>query len=1176
MDKAASRGGLSLEQLGVKPPGGDIFDQVASTPQPTVTLPTPPKPPSGLSQFTAGLKDIAGDVVRPIQRGDVWLQERFPKTSAAISGVGNAAIGSVLNAGQMATPFPNLVRTIQGQPPPMTTDLAGKPTPDLGALLNPIPEAVSEPFRLINEGLNRLGEPGHQISKLITDYMANYPAAGGMIPPVKPAINYLRGTPAGKVTPPVPNVEDFIRQARPPEPLQLPPPPEQVQLPPRAAQPQIPPPRDMVTQVSPEGVASQAPKRTIVDLVDEVKKNVIDQLFEELKTGRTAAMRKPEAPAPAQIEAPKGNLNENVLQVPRGTQPQAAEILPEVPRRADAGVAENAPAQPRTALEEQFQKLRERVPEKGQDQAAILPEVQQPARAEAPSRLQPTAEGGMAVQGVSSKRAPRKGKSSIVPAEEPPSDIAMTKEAAPVPTPASQLSLEEIAAQQEMRGMLGGKKVKPPPPIPEPPPPSEFPPSPQAQGEWMKELGAKQAEYAKGDIASKARGGGYLGNAGDVSGTPPRAPGTVGEILKSEKGQIGSTKTNPKVTKTRLAVGETIEAAGRTVRKTMSEPGNELMDKLENIRNVSERMTGIDGQLIEKIIRKMKPAEYENSVMAAQNLEAPKTKAAAAYAKAWKAASEDIGKRAGDVGLETKNPVTGEWRPFTMRKDYFPHYSKESLETILQDTAKEQKIRDIVRNQLGKAGQDVSEKQITVALENMKKAARGREGHLEIARVIDFPDYVKDPRIALKYIQDANRRIETAREFGPRLDKSEDIFTAIRTKHDKPAEEFARTLFNRQLNLEQPTDTLAHAIMGMMRDYQGATKLPKAFIPNMSQHLYTDIVVGHRNMLTAIKEAFTEEGIDFVDRAGVINREALKQLLNDAFGTGTDSWLKNATGIELKPFNYTEKGNRIVAALGGRAYARNAFNELQTATGKKVTKLTETLQKMGVDVEEALKRGSLSEMDELKAAQNIVNRTQFKVDPMELPLFWSSPEGRVLTQFKPFSFKAGQFMKDEVLKELAKGNVGPAARSTLALPIGHAVKLVQNTLSGRPGLASTAEAIGAVGALGLFGDLLGMGGRTDATSTVVGPSGDTAKKALEAVWETKNRLSPDYTGDKSAFGPLAKFAAREVPAIGSPLSSMFQTEPTERQKLMKELGLESHAAQRKKMLKDLGLNKIQR
>ena len=118
-------------------------------------------------------------------------------------------------------------------------------------------------------------------------------------------------------------------------------------------------------------------------------------------------------------------------------------------------------------------------------------------------------------------------------------------------------------------------------------------------------------------------------------------------------------------------------------------------------------------------------------------------------------------------------------------------------------------------------------------------------------------------------------------------------------------------------------------------------------------------------------------------------------------------------------FNFVERLNRTVAANAGKYFARDTFEKLLANPTNK--KARDTLAKMNVDVDAALKRGALNEADELRAGQNIVNRTQFKTDVTELPLFWSSEPGRLLTQYKRFQFKSGQLVKDEIIKEAAKG-----------------------------------------------------------------------------------------------------------------------------------------------------------
>ncbi len=181
--------------------------------------------------------------------------------------------------------------------------------------------------------LGLLNAPFETIAPTVTKY------AGENLP-IEPRTAEAIGNAAGVVaqgsilpwrsrTPlaPARNIEDLIAAPRP----GLPAPPEQLRLPP-AAQPRLNPP-EMVTQVTPEGVASQAPKRTIIDLVDEVKRDVkqqvIDEIFQEMKTGRPqAAAAAPKQAAPLSIEDLRGQLAPEA----RATTPAAEAKAPmEVP-----------------------------------------------------------------------------------------------------------------------------------------------------------------------------------------------------------------------------------------------------------------------------------------------------------------------------------------------------------------------------------------------------------------------------------------------------------------------------------------------------------------------------------------------------------------------------------------------------------------------------------------------------------------------------------------------------------------------------------------------------------------------------------------------------------------------------------------------------------------------------
>ena len=171
----------------------------------------------------------------------------------------------------------------------------------------------------------------------------------------------------------------------------------------------------------------------------------------------------------------------------------------------------------------------------------------------------------------------------------------------------------------------------------------------------------------------------------------------------------------------------------------------------------------------------------------------------------------------------------------------------------------------------------------------------------------------------------------------------------------------------------------------------------------------------------------------------------------------------------------------------------------------------------------------MNEADELRAGQNIVNRTQFKTDVTELPLFWTSEPGRLLTQYKRFQFKSGQLVKDEILKEAVKGNVMPLARAAMILPIaGGAVVTAKDAI--RFGQQSEhqrglADYLAAVGTFGAFADAF-TGVRQAAGSRAVLSCGAYSWHRRRISW------TPSIAATQGEARPMGRMLASQVPVAG--------------------------------------------
>ena len=76
------------------------------------------------------------------------------------------------------------------------------------------------------------------------------------------------------------------------------------------------------------------------------------------------------------------------------------------------------------------------------------------------------------------------------------------------------------------------------------------------------------------------------------------------------------------------------------------------------------------------------------------------------------------------------------------------------------------------------------------------------------------------------------------------------------------------------------------------------------------------------------------------------------------------------------------------------------------------------LRELGIDPEEALARGALSEEDFITAAQHMVENTQGGNNPLVLPGMSRTPMGKIFYQFKSFAYMQMGFIKNQFVKNI--------------------------------------------------------------------------------------------------------------------------------------------------------------
>jgi len=308
-------------------------------------------------------------------------------------------------------------------------------------------------------------------------------------------------------------------------------------------------------------------------------------------------------------------------------------------------------------------------------------------------------------------------------------------------------------------------------------------------------------------------------------------------------------------------------------------------------------------------------------------------------------------------------------------------------------------------------------------------------------------------------------------------------------------------------------------------------KLGQAVIGNASQTNMTALITGYNNVRKGFQELLTQGGKDFGRMAGATIEQTMRDL-NDALGVGKFG----GAVLKYTGFSHVEQFNRLLAANSGKMFAQDLASKLGAgATGKAADTFKRHLRTMGIEPMELASRGwKLTKDEELKAARSVIERSQFKVRPQELPLYWNGPIGKLVTQFSSFGFKAAKAINDEVIKEAKQGNFAPLARFLLVTPVvGEVFADVQTLAKGkdmkdRPEgmLGRLADNYASIGAIGMFYDAFRASGYGELgiLRRMAGPTISDVAQIAAGIREPKR---------------LAKMATSNVPVVGPAASRYF-------------------------------------
>jgi len=619
--------------------------------------------------------------------------------------------------------------------------------------------------------------------------------------------------------------------------------------------------------------------------------------------------------------------------------------------------------------------------------------------------------------------------------------------------------------------------------------------------------------------------------------SPPVAPKVPIKAADETLLPIYSTKRTSNLDKAFRSTRSIIERQG--------ESGKKLADDLQIARDTKEiYLSELQQKMptLTTIARKGKNAlvnkDFENFVDATQGLAKPKNSQVAQAVAEWQATHPGIRQRALNAGLDVGD----------LGQTYYPHFI--DYEKVFKD----KNTYNEAINHLIKTNQAETPEAAIKLLGYARNVSRNREfGNLEASRLVDLPFYDKTPNSLISYLNGSTKRISQVETFGAGDAKALKLIAdAGQEGYDT---EVMKNAFDVAVGAKRYNPN-ASKISGGIRKYITTTRLGLGALTNIGQNVNTGVVTGHIRTLTAMAKQFSPKVRQQVADTAVISDALLNDLKTQV---GYSSFSSKVLGkvinkITAPLFGTVEKFNRSVAATAGRDYALRLAQKGDIAT----------LQKLGVTGKIGK---NLTEAQQIQAARKVVEKTQFKVDPQDLPGWADSPGGKLVAQFRTFSYMQGKFIYEQVLQPASKGNLAPLGRLMAALPVGYALYETKRVIGGRPeekdktkvALASFQNIGGAGLVFDLYQSLNPLNSKyippdrriSMSIGAFGGPAAGLAAQGIGAVSEALQRKNTPADLSRlegklavakndntyTDLTSLARFGLQQIPVVGTPIKN---------------------------------------
>ena len=472
------------------------------------------------------------------------------------------------------------------------------------------------------------------------------------------------------------------------------------------------------------------------------------------------------------------------------------------------------------------------------------------------------------------------------------------------------------------------------------------------------------------------------------------------------------------------------------------------------------------------------------------------------------------------------------------------------------------------------------------AMESLREEVFGEMyspfGNLEKKRKLKLPTefYERNAtEIIARYFDKFGRRMATAEVFGKKGEKAKVLLDMLRVK-DPTEYKVLKELYGNFTGLSSvdPAKQMSPAARKLaegIMSFEYATKIGLGFatIPNITQTLIsTAVEAGYWRTFRGAFRLLDKDVRKRIRQSGAKHHNVMDIVL------GTDMGISNPRSIrEGIKKAVTEKGNRLahvanllttltgfkginminqtLAASTAEVYVKDLYRIAKTSNKKssRYNWATRNLTRLGIS---DFSKASLSNTKIENAMYRFAKESQLQKDILKDPLAFNNPKLRPLFIFKRFGYRQAKYAKDTLRREVSSGNVFAPLRMAAGGMFGASFvmwakdKLIK-FLSGedvvredKEGWEKFFEAVGTVGALGAFGDILEAEDKLSSVKFFLTPvvisdleKGYAGSQALASNiekygagdWDAYQRSIKGYA---SIFGSVVRQAAKRVEMPG--------------------------------------------